>query len=781
MTAEGGPRARGQRRLLLALVLATIGVTLTAGGVLLLREGGSAYYLCAGLLVVLAAILAARGDRRTMAVYALLLLGTLVWAIWESGGDAWALQARLAAPLVLGLWVFWPWLARIGMKRLAPLAALLVAGSAALLAQGLRNEPPSSATTGDAVAATPVSGEWPHYGNDQGGRRYSPLRQITPQNVTKLDVAWTFRTGYTGPQIGFEVTPLMVGGTLYLCRPDNVIFALDAETGVQRWRFDPKVNPPPLAACRGVAYHAQEGATGACARRIIFATTDARLMAVDAADGRLCQGFGAGGTVDLKRGMGEIKHGYYYVSSAPALVRGKAVVGGWVWDNREVGEPSGVIRAFDAVTGALAWAWDMDRPDDPAEPPPGQTYSRGTANSWAPMSGDEELGLVYVPTGNATPDYWAGKRTAASDKYGSAVVALDAQTGRARWVFQTVHHDLWDYDVASQPTLVDLPINGQTVPALIQPTKQGQVYLLDRRTGTPLARVEERPVPQGAAPGDYTAPTQPYSVGMPMFDQQEIAEHTMWGVTPLDQLWCRLKFREARYDGPYTPPGVRPNIFYPSYAGGMDWGGVAVDPDRRLMVVNWTRIANYSRLIPRAEADRQGEPGGDSGHGGIKGLLPQTGAPFAAQSEAFLSPLGVPCTQPPFGKIAVVDLDARRILWQRPLGTSADSGPFYLRSRVPLPMGMPNLGGSVVTRGGLVFIGAARERRIRAFELRTGRQVWSHALPRGGHATPMTYYSPKSGRQFVVIAAGGILPLQSEQGDFVVAFALPAGHAAVRP
>lgn len=761
---------RGGRRRVLAIILALVAAALLFGGGKLLLLGGSPYYLLAGVAVLLSAYGSWRGDRRAIWVYLLLLLVTLIWTIAERGGNGWAMQSRLLAPAVLGVWVAWPLLRAVPVKISLSLAIAALGFPAYLVVSANAVESPGVGFTGKDGQG---SGEWLHYGNSIAGTRFSPLTQITSANVADLDVAWTYRTGATVSGMGFEATPIMVEDALYLCTPNNITIALDAETGQERWRFDPRVDPPPAGACRGVSYYKVPGGSGACAERIILATTDARLMAVDRRDGKPCAGFGNAGTVDLKRGMGNVIKGYYFVSSAPTIVAGRVILGGWVLDGQHVGEPSGVIRAFDAVTGAFMWAWDMDRPDFHGEPPEGQTYSRGTANSWAPMSGDEALGLVYVPTGNSTPDYWGAHRSEGTEKYASSVVALDVGTGAVRWSFQTVHHDLWDYDVASQPTLIDLPIGGRTVPALIQPTKRGEIFLLDRRTGTPLSPVEERRVPQGAAPGDFLSPTQPFSTGMPGFDRAVLSEARMWGATPLDQLWCRIKFREARYEGALTPPGTRSTIMYPSQLGGINWGGVSVDPERRRMAVNWSRMANYTRLVPRAEADRGGVKASPDGSLHIGAPAAQMGTPFAADTKAFLSPIGVPCTEPPFGKMAVVDLDTRKIVWERALGSAADSGPLGQASRLPLSMGVPNTGGSLTTRSGLVFIAATQERAIRAFELDSGRLVWRKRLPAGGHATPMSYRSPRSGRQFVVVAAGGNAALASGAGDHVVAFALP--------
>ncbi len=624
-----------------------------------------------------------------------------------------------------------------------------------------------------AASAQAADGEWHHYGNDLGGARYSPLDQITPENVKDLKVAWVYQT-HKGmkPISNLQVTPLMVGDSLYICTPTNEVMALDAETGKERWRFEP---PPPndrRRTCRGVTYYKVPDAAGECAERIYTSTADASLVALDARTGKRCPGFGNAGVVDLKTGMGKVRPNYYYVTSAPVIVQGKLVMGGWVADNQHVDEPPGVIRAYDAVTGAFAWAFDPGQPENHAEPPPGETYTLGTPNSWAPMSADEDLGLVYVPMGNATPDYWGAHRSAESEKFTSAVVALEAQTGALRWLFRTAHHDVWDYDLASQPTLVDLQVDGQPVPALVQPTKRGQVFVLDRRTGRTLKPVEERPVPQGPAPGDWLSPTQPFSTGMPDFTGPDLTEANMWGVTPLDQLWCRIKFREARYDGPMTPPGVKPSITFPGYLGGIDWGGVSVDPARQIMIVNWSRMPNHTTLIPREAADKMGLKAGPKGYMPGKPQA-QEGTPFAVDTSAFLSPLEIPCIAPPYALLTAVDLRSGKVIWSEPFGTARDNGPFGIPMHLDLTMGVPAIGGSVSTRSGLVFIGASMEKTFRAIDQATGKVLWQARLPAAGHATPMTYVSPASGRQFVVIAAGGHISLGSPFGDYIIAYALP--------
>ncbi len=775
MNAEAMDQPIRRPRRILALVLAVIGLILTVGGAQLALLGGTLYYLVAGIATLATAWLALKGNRRDVTVYALLLLGTVIWALWEGGTDPWRLQSRVLAPAVLGIWVCWPWLRRHRSAFLGLIAMLVVALAGWVWQANKVETAPLLATAGPDG-----SGDWPHYGNVIGGTRFSPLTQINHGNVGKLAPAWTYRTGVlpgSGAGMGSQVTPLMVNDTVYLCTPNNIVVALDPESGQRRWQFDPKTKSPPGGTCRGVSYFAREGATGECAKRVITATVDARLLAIDADTGKPCSTFGENGSVDLKKGLGDVMSSYYYVSSAPAIVRGKVVIGGWVTDGQFVGEPSGVIRAFDAATGKFAWAWDMDRPGQHGEPGPGETYSRGTANSWGTMSGDEELGLVYLPTGNSTPDYWGAHRSPGSEKYGTSVVALDIETGEPRWSFQIVHHDVWDYDVSPQPTLIDVPIGGQMVPALLQTSKSGQFFMLDRRTGKPLRTVVEKPVPQGPAKGDWLSPTQPFSPDLPAFDNRVLDPQSMWGLTPLDQMWCRIKFNEARYEGIFTPPGYpRPSITYPSYLGGVNWGGISVDPERKLAVVNWSRMANYTSMVPRAESDAKGYKRTMKGEVHIGQPVPQEGTPFALLTGPFLSPLGVPCTEPPFGKIGVVDLATGKMKWEKPLGTAADSGPFNARSGLPIPMGVPNTGGSLTTRSGLIFIAATQERTFRALDVQTGKLVWRAPLPAGGHATPMTYVSKKSGRQFVVIAAGGNAALSSGIGDYVVAYALPKAN-----
>ncbi len=778
---------------LYALILLLLGMGLGLGGAQLVVLGGSPYYLLTGLgFAVAAAMLFAR--RRAGAdIYLAILVATIAWSVWEAGFDGWRLMPRLVGPVVVALPLFIP--AFTNALKGKKLFSLPVAGIAVVLAvivgagthaftpqpvdpvyQAGTTEPAKEATVN--ADSDPDTGNWPVWGRDDGGSRFSPLTQITPTNVDELKVAWTYRTGpdASGAFQRLSVTPLKVDDTVYICTAWNDIVALDAETGVERWRAPSGAQTDPFGSCRGVAYYKVPNMDGQCAARIITNTVDSRLIAVDASTGQRCADFGKGGEVSLLKGMGEVKRSYYLVDSAPVIVRGRIVLGGRVIDNQYWGEPSGVIRAFDAVTGKFSWAFDVGNLGRQTEPPEGETYTHSTPNSWAPMSADNKLGLVYAPTGNATPDYFGGRRRPFDEKFSSSVVAIDAETGKLRWSFQTLRHDLWDFDVPAQPTLVDIPGPDNTVRhALVQATKRGELFVLDRVTGKPIFEVTERRSPTaGQAPDERASPTQPYSTGMPSLAGPILTERDMWGITPLDQLWCRIEFRKARYDGPLTPPGLTRSIQYPGPAGGSNWGGVAIDTDRNILIANATRMASRVQLLTRAEADRRGLEAYDAEGGkGFAGAGPQLKTPYAVDMTFFFSPLQVPCPGPPFGTISGIDLTTGKLIWTKPFGTAENSGPFGWRSYLPISVGVPSVGGAMTTRSGLTFIAATQEDHFRAFDTRTGKLLWDTKLPVSGHAIPMTYTSPKSGRQFVVIAASGFAALKSGSGDYIVAYALP--------
>jgi membrane-bound PQQ-dependent dehydrogenase (glucose/quinate/shikimate family) len=775
-----------------AVILVLVGLVLAIGGLRLTALGGSAYYVTSGVVLIASAALLWRGDRRGAYLYGLLTFSTVVWALAEVGFDGWALAPRVLPFLVLGLLLLRPRVRRTLFDQPRPLFQSWIswAALASLLAVcvGVALHEPYPTLPFPAVASSPGNvSDWQHWGGSAAGRRYAALDQIDAGNVSKLQVAWTFRTGVGG---AFKATPLQIGDTLYVCLARNMILAVDSATGKERWRFDPQLKDSKIGfttTCRGLAYYKAPDAPSECAERLLTATTDARLIAVDAKSGQRCNGFGTNGEVDLLVGMGPVIPGFYYVTSPPTMASGVAVLGGWVADNVEVKEPSGVIRGFDPVSGRMIWAWDLGRGEPITELKPDETFTRGTPNAWSVFSADDELGLVYIPTGNATPDYYGGHRSSESERFASSVVALDARTGALRWSFQTTHHDIWDYDVPSQPVLVDFVPAGKTdrVRALVAPTKRGELFLLDRANGQPLAEVEERPVPQTDVPHEWTAKTQPFSVGMPAFNREPLTEAKMWGITPIDQMFCRIQFRKLRYEGVLTPPSFRGTIQFPGFAGGMNWGSVAIDEGNDVMIVNALQMGNHLKLYPRANVT----PKTRLGYGG--GL--QLGTPYAALTEPFLSPLFVPCQQPPYGEMAAIDLRTRTLLWRRPLGTSNELGPLGIKTRLPIPMGVPYSAGSIVTGGGLIFMGGTMDRRLRAFDVKTGEVLWSDVLPNNGQATPMTYLSPQTGKQYVVLAVPGVddpeashraepeaqrganksFPAESQGGGWLIAYALP--------
>tara|TARA_R110000824_G_scaffold13280_5_gene57880 strand:+ start:17607 stop:19955 length:2349 start_codon:yes stop_codon:yes gene_type:complete len=774
---------------LLALLLLLLGLSLLWLGGQLLFAGGSPYYLFAGLALAGTAWFLWKQSAKALTLFGLIWAITFLWAIWESGLSFWPLIGRLGLLTGIGVWLLTPWVRRsLGAKPHSAitlsLISLFLVGTIGGTSWIFWNDRITGGEDLSSLAGEPADlrdGEWHHYGNFQAGRRYSPLAQITPKNVGALTESWTYSLGKepNGEAAPFQATPLKIGEKLYFCTGYNDIVALDAETGAQIWRYVANADTTGIfgQTCRGVSYYRvpEESADSRCSERIYTATIDSRLIAVDAADGQPCKSFGKAGIVDLLKGMSDAPKGYYHVSSPPTIIAGKLVIGGWVTDGQTVGEPSGVIRAFDAVTGDLAWAWDMGQPNRLGEPGPGETYTPGTPNSWSVMSADEKLGLLYVPMGNATPDYTGTHRTPEMEKYSSGVVALDVETGRPRWNFQTTHHDVWDYDVPAQPVLLDLA-DGR--PALLQPTKRGELFMLDRRTGKPIAEVVERNVAVSKVEGTLSSPTQPFSVGLPNFAGPRPSEKTMWGMAMLDQAWCRLKFKQARFDGSMTPlEADNPSIMWPGTLGGNNWGSIAVDPENRIAFVNSSHVINYNRLIPRNEADKMGlKPVAKPSFENVAGPVAQAGTPYAASVAPFLSPLVAPCTQPPYGLVTAVDLNTGKLLWQKPFGTARDSGPLLLSTGLPIPMGVPNIGGAVITGSGLAFIGATQEHMIRAYDIKTGKELWKGRLPAGGNATPMTYWSEKSGRQFVVIAAGGHGGILSGYSDKLVAYALPVSN-----
>lgn len=646
-----------------------------------------------------------------------------------------------------------------------------------------------TSASGPTYVALEVGADWPAYGGTHAALRYSPLDQITKDNVGELEKLWEFRTGdlpQNDEPFGNQNTPVKVGDRLFLCSALNKIFALDAASGTQFWTFDPEVSTDAVgynASCRGLVYFENPAAEQGelCATRVVNLTHDARMIALDTETGQLCPDFGNGGMVNLMEGIGDAAPGFYAPTSPPTLVRDVLVVGSQVSDNQERSAPSGVIRGFNAVTGELDWAWDMGRPGETGLPPEGEVYTEGTPNSWTIASGDDDLGLVYIPMGNSAVDYWGGSRSEAENTYSTAIVALDVETGEVAWHYQTVHYDIWDYDLGGQGTLVDFPTPDGPVPAIIMPSKQAQFYILNRETGEPLVSIEERPAPQGGVEPERLSPTQPYVTDFPNLLKPDITEAQMWGATPLDQLWCRIQFRQAVYDGVYTPPTVdKPWIQFPGYNGGTDWGGIAVDPVNGLLIANYNNMPNYNQLIPRAEVDAMGvvsinDPSYDpeAGSGSHGSISPQAESPYGIRVNAgWRVPFtGLLCKQPPYGGIAAIDLETREVIWDRPFGTARKNGPFGIPSMLPFDIGTPNNGGGVITASGLFFIGAATDDLFRAIDVETGERLWETELPAGGQASPMTY--EVDGKQIVVINAGGHDFMETPIGDYFIAYALP--------
>ncbi|MGM8891585.1 membrane-bound PQQ-dependent dehydrogenase, glucose/quinate/shikimate family [Psychrobacter sp. 1Y1] len=813
-----------------AIIMAIFAAPLLIGGAYLLSLGGSPYYLIAGVIILTTAFLLFKKHWSAYGLYALFIVATMAWALWESGFYWWALAPRVGFPLIFGLLMLLPWVsnkmrgpkthvaanvAATNNVKKSPLyywgllvsvavGALLSFGSLANNATDKLGEldltaanddeqnvssDETSANLGDPLSngqQTP-DGEWSAYGRTDYGQRYSPLDKINTDNVKDLELAWQIQTGdVKGPndvgETTYQATPLKIGNGLYLCTPHNWVLALDADSGETLWKFDPQVEENlqrQHQTCRGVSYYAGqatspvqvqkiagntfENASKQCDAKIFIPTSDAKLYALDPNTGQRCQDFGDDGALGLMHNMPFNQAGYYYSTSPPVIAGDTIIVAGAVNDNYDVNSPSGVIRAYDVNTGELLWNWDSGDPDNTAPfdvNDPTQTYKTSSPNSWSVATADEELGLAYFPMGNRTPDQLGNYRNAAEEKYATSVVALDIETGEARWVQQFVHHDLWDMDTPAQPTLLDLDTADGVQPALVVPTKQGDVYVLNRATGEPIVPIKERPAPQGyLIAGEHAAPTQPYS-GL-SFEPEPLTEKDMWGASLVDQMMCRIEFNKLNYDGRYTPPSTNGSLVYPGNFGTFNWGGIAVDPENGVMFGMPTYLAFTSKLIPR---DTLGDAETNKGEQGVNA---NEGADYAVELGPFLSPLGVPCQQPPWGTIAGADLATGDIAYQRKNGTVQDLSPIPIK----LELGVPGIGGPIITKGGVAFLSAATENNFRAYDLKNGDVLWNVRIPAGGQATPMTYLNSK-GEQMVVLVAGGHGSVGTTIGDYVLAYKL---------
>ncbi|AGL86647.1 quinoprotein glucose dehydrogenase [Pseudomonas protegens] len=804
MSTEGASSPSRLLPSLLGILLLLMGLALLAGGIKLSMLGGSLYYVLAGIGLTLTGLLLLAGKRAALGLYALVLFASTVWSLWEIGLDWWQLVPRLSLWFALGVVLLLPWfrrpLLRDGPAPLGTAAlsvAVVLAGGAAIGSQFTNPGEISGdlgRDTADMTSTAPAipDGEWQAYGRTEFGDRYSPLKQITPANIGKLQEAWRIRTGDMPTdkdpvEITNQNTPLKVNGKLYACTAHSKVLALDPDTGKEIWRFDPQIQGPngddfrgwAHMTCRGVSYYdeanfknadaisqpatlspAGQAIATSCPRRLFLPTADARLIAINADTGKVCEDFGTKGAVDLKAGIGPFTPGGYYSTSPAAITRNLVIIGGHVTDNESTNEPSGVIRAFDVHDGHLVWNWDSGNPDETTPLPEGKTYTRNSPNMWSLASVDEKLGMVYLPLGNQMPDQWGGNRTAGAEKFSAGTVALDIDTGKLRWNYQFTHHDLWDMDVGSQPTLLDMKTADGVKPALIQPTKQGSLYVLDRRDGTPIVPIREVPAPTGAVEGDHTAPTQARSdlnLLPPPLD-----EKAMWGATPFDQMLCRIQFKELRYEGQYTPPSVQGSLIYPGNVGVFNWGSVSLDPVRQLLFTSPNYMAFVSKLVPRAEV-----AAGSKRESETSGVQPNTGAPYAVIMHPFMSPLGVPCQAPAWGYVAGIDLTTNKVVWKHKNGTSRDSSPIP----IGLPMGVPSMGGSMVTGGGVGFLSGTLDQYIRAYDVKNGKELWKSRLPAGGQATPMSY-TGKDGKQYVLVVVGGHGSLGTKMGDYIIAYKL---------
>ncbi len=626
-------------------------------------------------------------------------------------------------------------------------------------------------------SATDSSGDWPVYGHDPGGQRFSPLSAINRKNVRALKVAWTYRTGDAyqpkdGRPTAFEATPLYIDGTLYLSTPLGRVIALDPVTGKQRWSYDSKVERDKGYgdfANRGVsAWMSPKGQL-----RILLATVDARLIVVDAATGKPCKDFGDNGVVNLRQGLRIAPKDFsdYEETSPPAVIGGTVIVGSGIADNGATDQPSGEVRGFDAASGALKWRWDPI----PQEPTAvgaetwknGSAARTGAANAWSIIVTDPARHLVFVPTGSASPDYYGGERVG-DNLFANSIVALRADTGKRVWHFQTVHHDLWDYDVASPPVLFDVRRNGVTIPAVGVGSKTGNFFILNRETGQPIFGVEERPVPKTDVAGEVSSPTQPFPLTPRPLAPQSLAADDIWGVDDADRAACRAEIGKLRSEGIFTPPSLRGSLMVPGNIGGMAWGGAAYDRDHDLLIIPTNRLVAEVRLIPRASFEQQRSEGRSIG--GDWEFAAQRGTPYGMARRMVLSPgHHLPCNRPPWGTLTAVSASTGEVKWEVPLGR--------LRGTEGIPQasewGSIALGGPIVTGGGLIFMAGTLDPAIYAFDVERGIQLWKGDLPTSARSTPMTYRAA-NGKQYVVVCAGGHgVEGGSSLGDYVVAFALP--------
>lgn len=801
---------------LVGAIAALLGIGIAIEGGILVTVGGTPAYLIGGLLyIVVGGLLIAR-IRAAFWLHLALFAAVLGWTFWETGFSQWTVFTaipRLDVSMVIAILVMLPWVWRAtDVARIPALTpgvvsiGFFIAGCLIMWSMPWVYHPngdPSqyfqASNNGGSVTLPQTDikpGNWPSWGRTLGQSRYSPLDHINAENVSKLEKAWVYESGdmqhtHNGfPHWGAEATPIKIGDTLYTCTPNAWVIALNPATGEQKWKFKPtSVNEEltNFVNCRGVSYYkAPKSYTGPhggdlCKTRIIAPTMGPYIVALDAETGKKCPRFGDHGMIDLTQNIGHMAPGTLVQTSAPLVMNNKVYTGGNVYDNWYWKEPSGVVRAWDAITGKLVWHWDLGKADPNASLAPGETYTHATPNVWGRITGDPEHDLVFLPTGNATPDYANTKRRPFDKKYSGSIVALNADTGQELWHFQESYPiDTWDFDIPVGPTLVQWPDGkGGFIPALVSTNKRGQIFVLNRLTGKPIRKIVEKEVP--SAPEDSPvynknslSDTQPFSIEEPQFSPDKLEESDMWGMTPFDQMWCRIRYNELYYKGPFTPPTLQGSIMYPTFDGVSDWYGAAYGPKGTMNAVS-NYLPFVGTLVPRIKSAHASDLKVWNGIPPVppwpKKLNPQYGLKHAIHLHPFLSPIQMPCSEPPWATLSQVDLARGKIIWRTPLGNSRHTAPFGYKQFLPLPTSTPDLGSGIMTAGGVTFIAGTADNMLRAYNTKTGEVLWSTYLPAGGQANPAIYKA--NGREYVVITAGGHQPLGTIRGDYTIAFALP--------
>ena len=792
---------------LTSIVIAIAGLAMLYMGGQLLMIGGSPFYAIMAIGLLITAVALFKNKKIALTIYAILMWIVLAWMIYEVGFDKWQWIPRGDLIGLFGVWLALPWVVRPLSKAQNPakpasfhpfLGTTVIVMIAIVIGMMFYDPYPKEGTITNQRAATDTdlaANDWSAYGGTNNGTRFSTLKQITSDNVSNLEVAWTYHTGDLrdpkddATEYTFEATPLKVNNTLYFCTPHNEVHALNPETGAVKWKYEPTKDRSYLQqhqTCRGVSYYEADAANATnavqpaaaanspaiCRKRIFNATTDAKLLALDADTGKLCADFGNNGIVNLRDNMGEIRPHALMQTAAPLVAGNLVIVGGSVMDNGfNAGNPSGVIRAYDVITGQLVWNFDPANPEKTQPVAAGQTYPQDTPVAWATLSADMKNGLVYVPFGNASPDELGLERDTNSntEKFRDTLVALDLKTGAFKWRFQSSKHDLWDRDNPSQPSLLDIDYQGTRQPVVILPTKTGNLFVLNRLTGQPVYPINQVDVSTKGLEGEKYSPTQPVSALN--FIPDPLSEKSMWGITPFDQMACRIDFKSLRYDGnPWTPATEGGSIVFPGNIGVFNWGSVSVDPQRQILIASPVRLAYKYNLIKRTPETAE------------KRLFTKDGTPYwnenfqgdyAIHIQQLSSGLGIPCIAPPWGRMVGVDLKTGKTEWLRRVGTTKNLKTTFLPGRFPIgfPMGMVAHGGPLTTAGDLVFHGATADNFFRAYDISTGKLLWQTELPAGGQATPATYMGADN-KQYVVISAGGHGSLGTKEGDAVVAYRL---------